>query len=207
MVNQARPTTALRRSANPSVFGQSVTFTATVTATAPAAGTPTRDGDVQGRRDDARHRHAERLGVATFARAACRSATTRSRRSTAATPTSRPAPRRRSTRRSTRRDHDRADVVGQPVGVRSVGDVHRDGHAVSRRRRHADRDGDVLGRRDDARHRHAERRRHRDLRHRRACRWPRTRSPRSTAATATSTTSHLAGLSQVGQPGRRPRPR
>src|SRR5205814_1115709 len=33
--------TAVTSSANPSVFGQSVTFTATVTATAPGTGTPT----------------------------------------------------------------------------------------------------------------------------------------------------------------------
>ncbi len=40
-VNQASTTTALGSSANPSVFGQSVTFTATVTAVAPGSGTPT----------------------------------------------------------------------------------------------------------------------------------------------------------------------
>ncbi len=37
--------TALTSSANPSVFGQSVTFTATVSAVAPASGTPTGDVD------------------------------------------------------------------------------------------------------------------------------------------------------------------
>src|SRR5207244_658238 len=40
-VNAANTTTALASSANPSVSGQSVTFTATVTATAPGTGTPT----------------------------------------------------------------------------------------------------------------------------------------------------------------------
>ena len=40
-VGQASSTTSLASSANPSVFGQSVTFTATVSAVAPAAGTPT----------------------------------------------------------------------------------------------------------------------------------------------------------------------
>jgi hypothetical protein len=40
-VNQANTTTALVSSLNPSVFGQSVTFTATVTAVAPGSGTPT----------------------------------------------------------------------------------------------------------------------------------------------------------------------
>src|SRR5207248_3108285 len=40
-VNKADTTTALVSLANPSVFGQAVTFTATVTAVAPGAGTPT----------------------------------------------------------------------------------------------------------------------------------------------------------------------
>jgi hypothetical protein len=40
-VNKANTTTVLTSSANPSVFGQSVTFTATVTAVAPGAGVPT----------------------------------------------------------------------------------------------------------------------------------------------------------------------
>jgi hypothetical protein len=40
-VNQANTTTTLASSANPSIFAQVVTFTATVSATAPGAGTPT----------------------------------------------------------------------------------------------------------------------------------------------------------------------
>ena len=40
-VNQASTTTGLTSSVNPSVFGQSVTFTATVSPVAPGAGTPT----------------------------------------------------------------------------------------------------------------------------------------------------------------------
>ncbi len=40
-VNQASSTTALVASPNPATFGQSVTFTATVTAVAPGSGTPT----------------------------------------------------------------------------------------------------------------------------------------------------------------------
>src|SRR5205823_783146 len=40
-VNQAATRTALVSNANPAVFGQSVTFTATVTATAPGSGVPT----------------------------------------------------------------------------------------------------------------------------------------------------------------------
>jgi hypothetical protein len=41
VVNQASTSTALASSLNPSAFGQSVTFTATVSASAPGAGTPT----------------------------------------------------------------------------------------------------------------------------------------------------------------------
>src|SRR2546422_1973861 len=40
-VNKASTATTLTSSVNPSVFGQSVTFTATVTVTAPGAGSPT----------------------------------------------------------------------------------------------------------------------------------------------------------------------
>ncbi len=40
-INQAGTTTALAASVNPAVYGQSVTFTATVAAVAPGAGTPT----------------------------------------------------------------------------------------------------------------------------------------------------------------------
>src|SRR5207249_3753637 len=40
-VNKANSSTALASSLNPAVFGQSVTFTATVTATSPGTGTPT----------------------------------------------------------------------------------------------------------------------------------------------------------------------
>jgi hypothetical protein len=40
-VNQAGTTTAVASSTNPSIFGQSVTFTATVAAVAPGSGTPT----------------------------------------------------------------------------------------------------------------------------------------------------------------------
>src|SRR5207247_1549549 len=40
-VNPANTTTTVASSANPSTFGQSVTFTATVAAVLPAAGTPT----------------------------------------------------------------------------------------------------------------------------------------------------------------------
>ena len=41
VVSQTSTTTSLTWSANPSVFGQSVTFTATVAAVSPGSGTPT----------------------------------------------------------------------------------------------------------------------------------------------------------------------
>ena len=44
-VNQSSTTTAVTSSPNPSVFGQGVTFTATVAAAAPGSGMPT--GNVQ----------------------------------------------------------------------------------------------------------------------------------------------------------------
>jgi len=50
-VNKANSNTALASSANPSVFGQSVTFTATLTAVGPGAGTPS--GTVQFKIDGA----------------------------------------------------------------------------------------------------------------------------------------------------------
>ena len=40
-MNQAGTTSVVTSATNPSVFGQSVTFTATVTAVAPGSGTPT----------------------------------------------------------------------------------------------------------------------------------------------------------------------
>src|SRR5262249_1800105 len=45
VVNQAGTQTALTSSVNPSLFGQEVTFTATVTAVAPGAGIPTGEVD------------------------------------------------------------------------------------------------------------------------------------------------------------------
>src|SRR5207249_7128660 len=40
-VNKASTSTAVTSSLNPSIFGQSVTFTATISVTAPGSGTPT----------------------------------------------------------------------------------------------------------------------------------------------------------------------
>ena len=57
-INPDATTTSVSSSANPSVFGQSVTFTATVTVNAPGAGIAHRDGHVRGRCDDARYGHA-----------------------------------------------------------------------------------------------------------------------------------------------------
>jgi protocatechuate 3,4-dioxygenase beta subunit len=64
-VNQAATTTGVGSSANPSVFGQSVTFTATVSVSAPGGGTPT--GTVQFQADGSNIGGAVALsgGVAT----------------------------------------------------------------------------------------------------------------------------------------------
>ena len=127
-------------------------------ATAPASGTPTgtvtfKDGATTLGTGTLtrRHRHLRDFG-------ACGGRSHRSPRSTAATPTSRPR-------------HRRPDADGQPGAtatalgssvnpsrVRSVGYVHRDRRCDAPASGTPTRDGDVQGRRDDARHRHAERR-------------------------------------------------
>src|SRR5205085_2305790 len=75
-VNQDQTTTALTASPNPSIIGQSVTFTATVTANAPGAGTPT--GTVQFKDGAANLGAAQALngsGVATLSTTALNVAT------------------------------------------------------------------------------------------------------------------------------------
>ena len=61
VVNKANTTTGLTSSINPTVFGQSTTLTATVTAVAPGVGTPERHGHLQGRGDHDRDRNAQRI--------------------------------------------------------------------------------------------------------------------------------------------------
>ena len=58
-VNKDASSIALSSSANPSVFGQAVTFTATLSAVAPGSGTPHRHGHLQGRSDGTSHQHAQ----------------------------------------------------------------------------------------------------------------------------------------------------
>ena len=58
--NQSPTSTTLVVIGNPSVYGQSVTFTATVTAASPGSGTPTGTRDLQRRHDRPRHRHPQR---------------------------------------------------------------------------------------------------------------------------------------------------
>jgi large repetitive protein len=94
-VNQASTTTALAASVNPSVYGQSVTFTATVGVVAPGSGTPTGTVAFQ---EGSTTLATETLGVSgtvslTTSALAVGSAT--SRRSTAVTRTSGRAPRPR----------------------------------------------------------------------------------------------------------------
>ena len=162
-----------------------------------------RDGDVQGRRDHARHRHADGSGVATFGTSALALA---GHTITAVyggdaqlhdLDVVRPDA-GRSTRAATT---TALGVVGQPVRVRPVGDLHGDRDGDSAGRRHADRHGDVQGRRDDARHRHADCQRRRDFTSPRRLRWPATPSRRSTAATRNFTTSTSSGLTQTVNQG------
>ena len=96
-VNQDATTTALSSSANPSVSGQSVTFTATVTANPPGAGTPTGTVDFQDGGVSIAGCGAQALvaGIATCSVTYAGGAATASPPSTAVTPTSWPAPRRR----------------------------------------------------------------------------------------------------------------
>ena len=126
-VDQAATTTTVGGSPNPSVVGQSVTFTATVAAAAPGAGTLAGSGTfLDG---------ATVLGTGTLSAAArrrCplgarRGGPLRSRRCTRGTQASPAAPRRPSRRRSTkprRRRPWRRRSTPRPSGSRYV---HRDG--------------------------------------------------------------------------------
>ena len=156
--DQADTTTALTSSTNPSVFGQSVTFTATVTVQRAGGRHADRDGDVLRRRDDARHGHAERGGVATFTTATLSVGSQRSRRSTAAMRASPRARRTPWTRRSRRRPRRRCStsstnpsMFGQSVTFTATVTVRGAG------RRHATGTVTFHGRGDDAGHGHAQR--------------------------------------------------
>ncbi len=59
-VNQDSTTTKVTSSANPAVYGQSVTFTATVKAASPGSGTANGNGDVLRRHDGSRQRYSQR---------------------------------------------------------------------------------------------------------------------------------------------------
>src|SRR5439155_480032 len=54
------------------------------------------------------------------------------------------------------RHHHGTHLLGPAVGVRAAGDFHRDGDGEEPRRGHPDRHGDLRGRPEDPRHRHAE---------------------------------------------------
>ena len=103
-VNKANTSTAVSSSVNPSVSGQPVTFSATVTAVSPGAGTPT--GTVQFKTNGVNFGSAVTLSGGSASSAAFRRwrwALTRSRPIIAATAASTPAAARlRAARRSTR---------------------------------------------------------------------------------------------------------
>ena len=128
-VQKADTTTSVTSSANPSVFGQSVTFTATVSRRAGSRHAD-RDGDVHGRRRRrSARRRSTRRAVATFTTAALAVGDhTRSRRSTAATRDFARA-RRRGHPGGQQGGHDdrRSSSSTESVDVRAVGDVHGDG--------------------------------------------------------------------------------
>ena len=143
-VQKADTTTSVTSSANPSKFGQSVTFTATVTVQAPGAGTPTgtvtfMDG-------------ATTLGTGTLDGAAVATFTTATlsvghhnvtaiyggdANFNASTSTS------RGPGSPEGRHLDGARVLDQSVDVRPIGDVHGDGDGAGAGGGHGDRDGDV----------------------------------------------------------------
>ena len=201
-VQKADTTTALTSSANPSKFGQSVTFTATVAVLAPGrARRPGRSRSSTARRRWARARSTQRrrdvhdrdavgrpsLVTAVYGGDASFNASTSNSVDQEVQKATRP-----------RR------VARQPVEVRPVGDVH--GHRQRRGAgsRHADRDGDVHGRRDDAGHGHAQRRR-RDVHDVDAVRWAITTSRRSTAVTRASTRARRTPSTRRCRSGHRDR--
>ena len=114
------------------------------------------------------------------------SARTRSRLTTAATPTSPPALRRHSLKRSTRPHHDGRRLLGRSVGLWAAVDVHGDGERQLPRQRDADRHDHVLLRLDAARHGYAQRRDRQSHRVAATRRRQSTPSRRPTAETPTS---------------------
>ena len=155
-------TTTLASSVNPSVNGEEVSFTATVTANAPGAGTPTgtvtfMDGTTA-------------LGTGTLGGV---SGNDQATFTTSPVGQRQPALHHRGLQRRHQRpgqhfqrsqsdgqpgrDHGGGQLVGQPVGQRPGGDLH--GHRLGQRpgRRHAHRHGHVHRRHDGTGHRHARR--------------------------------------------------
>ncbi len=150
-------TTTLTSSTNPSVFGQSVTFTATVT---PSSGSGTPTGSVTF------YAGSTALGTATLsgkkaslkttsvpvgsqAITAVYSGDTNYAPSTSAVldPDGEPG-----------LDNDQSDFFGESVGLWTVRDVHGDREGGLAGKWHADRHGDVLRRHDESRQRHSQRR-------------------------------------------------
>ena len=168
-VDQDGTTTLVSSSANPSVYGQPVTFTATVSASAPGSGVPTggvtfEDG-------------ATVLGTGTLSASGVASYTTTAFQLSVGRRPLDHGGLRRGFQRSGKHlggsesgghpgfDNDCADVVGESVGVRSVGDIHGDGGRGESWCRRAHGDGDVRGWRDQPGYGRAQRQRSGDVQH------------------------------------------
>ena len=192
-VGQDTTTTTLATSVSPSLFGQSMTFTATVSVSVPGAGTPTgtvtfKDGTTTlgtGSLSTANGVTTAAfstplLSVGSHSITAVYGGDTNDASSTSAAKTQTVG--QDST--TTRTRH-----FGVTVGVRSIGDVHRDRECLESGCRYSDRQRDVQGWQRDSRHwqpEHDQRRHNGDVIRRIAFRRAHTRSRRSMAATRTT---------------------
>ena len=167
MVSQASTTTTLTSSANPSVFGQSVTFTAVVAAVPSGGGTPTGTVNFMDGTHDARHRHTRTprarprfstssLSIGTHSITAVYAGDTNYTTSTSTAVSQ--VVNQASTTTTMASEH-------QPERLRPVRDVHGDGRRRFAGLGHADRNGELPGRHHDARLRHAGRFGDGDLQH------------------------------------------
>ena len=149
-------TTTLTSSTNPSVFGQSVTFTATV-APSSGSGTPTGtvtfyDGSTAPGHRDAQRQEGNPQDDVGARRLAGHHRGLQRRHHLCSQHLRGP-----DSDREPGLDDDQGDFFGESVGLWAAGDAHGDGEGGLAGKRHADGHGDVLRRHDGSRHRHAQR--------------------------------------------------